>query len=62
MGLFDFIKSMIDPTMKDSSPDAAEVKKKRKWHCGYCGITLRDDDWMCPVCGGTPIDQNGKSK
>ena len=62
MGLFDFLKSTIKPVMKDSPLDAVEVKKKRKWHCGYCGITLMDDDWMCPACGGTPVDQNGKSK
>ena len=35
---------------------------KKKWHCGICGIDLDDDDWLCPMCGGTPVDENGKEK
>jgi len=33
-----------------------------KYHCGVCGIPLDDDDWLCPACGGPPVDANGKEK
>lgn len=62
MCLFNFIKNSFKSVNHSTKKVESTNNQKRKWHCGYCGITLMDDDWMCPACGGTPIDQNGKSK
>lgn len=55
MCIFNFLK-----TKKVSKKN--QTKTKQQWHCGYCGMSLLSDDWMCTACGGTPIDQFGNSK
>ena len=32
------------------------------WHCGVCGMDLDEDDWLCPACGGTPVDSDGNER
>lgn len=63
MGTFDFLKTTLDPVIKNSPLDAVDTNStSQKWRCMVCGKTLSASDYFCPNCGKTPVDKNRKSK
>lgn len=62
MGFINFLKSKINSVTKNSRTDSKQAIQNKRWHCGVCGMELDSSDWICPACGGTPVDQNGKVK